>query len=287
MNTYAKVMKSILVPTDFSFESTNALDFAMQLALKTNAEIKLLHVIEFPSRSFKITRDVQAGIRALGNVYADQLMNAIKSSLKGLEEMVFEKNIKVTSKIEMGNMYKHIFKIVSGKGADVIVMGTEGVTGSWKETLFGTSAERVIRNSHAPVFTVREKVDLSKVKKLVYAIGNYDDRSVSFVKELQKVLNFNCHLLKVYNPTKLFNTEDKANKDVTCFANHSEFINFTTHVTDAPWVEEGVLDFVNYNQMDMIAVSIQKQKSLLRFFNRNHADITDHAKVPLLTIRVD
>ena len=40
-------MKAILVPTDFTEYADAALDFAIQLSKKSNANIKLLHVIEY------------------------------------------------------------------------------------------------------------------------------------------------------------------------------------------------------------------------------------------------
>ena len=41
-------MNNILVPTDFSTESENALKVAAQLAKKHNSEIYLLHMLELP-----------------------------------------------------------------------------------------------------------------------------------------------------------------------------------------------------------------------------------------------
>ena len=45
-------MKKILVPTDFSECSKNALDAAMNIAIKTNAEIELVHVYDRPVIGF-------------------------------------------------------------------------------------------------------------------------------------------------------------------------------------------------------------------------------------------
>ncbi|MFN5518341.1 MAG: universal stress protein, partial [Bacteroidota bacterium] len=47
-------IKRILVPTDFSEISLNALDYAATIAAKDDAEIILLHVYETPDQSSKI-----------------------------------------------------------------------------------------------------------------------------------------------------------------------------------------------------------------------------------------
>ena len=44
-------MKRILVPTDFSEHSINALKVAAQLAKKYDSEIYLLHILELPSHA--------------------------------------------------------------------------------------------------------------------------------------------------------------------------------------------------------------------------------------------
>ena len=186
-------MKSILVPTDFSQEADNALDFAIQLAKKIEAEIKLLHVIELPSGSFKVTGDIYAGTDTLDNVYTIQLLDSIKNNLANLEKSVADQGVKVSSKMEKGNVYRHISGDITEENTDLIVMGTKGATG-WKEVLIGSNAERVIRNSHVPVFTVKEKVDLSKFRNLVFAIGDCSEKSIPVVKQFQELLGLNCHL---------------------------------------------------------------------------------------------
>lgn len=280
-------MKSILVPTDFSREADNALDFAIQLALKTGAEIKILHVVELPSGSFKVTGEVYVGPDTLDNIYTVQLLNTIKSNLQKLEQNVVDRGVKVTSRMEKGNVYRHISKDISEEETDLIVMGSKGSTG-WKEVLIGSNAERVIRNSHVPVFTVKEKANLSHFKNMVYAIGDCSDKSVPVVKKFQKILGLNCHLLKVYNTNKLAHTHESAKKYVRNFAENTDFVDYTVNVVDAPWVEEGVLDFVGHNHIDMIAMGTHGYKGLAHFLNGSRAeDVANHSKIPVLTINLD
>jgi nucleotide-binding universal stress UspA family protein len=44
-------VKKILVPTDYSEQANYALDFAYQIARKSEAEIYLLNVIDYPGLS--------------------------------------------------------------------------------------------------------------------------------------------------------------------------------------------------------------------------------------------
>lgn len=280
-------MKTILVPTDFSNEADNALDFAVQLAKKTEADLRLLHVIELPSVSFNVTGDVTTGVDSLDNVYTLKLIDKIKNNLNALEQKVSAEGVRVSSKMEIGNVYRHISENITEENTDLIVMGSKGATG-WKEVLIGSNAERVIRNSKVPVLTIKEQTDLSSLKNMVYAIGECSDKSVPVVKNMQKLLGLNCHLLKVYNTTKLSYTHASAKEYVRNFARNTEFVDFTVNVIDAPWVEEGILDFVNQNEIGMIAMGTHGYKGLTHFLNGSRAeDVANHARIPVLTIKQD
>ena len=279
-------MKKILVPTDFSIEADNALEFAMQLARKMEAAIELLHVVELPSGSFSGPADIYASTDTMQEVYTLRLLDVVKKSLADREKSVANKGIEVTSKMEKGSVYQHISNHITEEDADLIVMGTKGATGL-KEIFIGSNAERVIRHSEIPVITVKEKVDLSQFKNMVFAIGECSDKSIPAVKKFQKLLGLNCHLLKVYNTSKMAHTHDSAREFVKRFAENTEFVDYTINVIDATWIEEGILEFVRHNRIDMIAMGTHGYKGLTHFLNGSRAeDVANHANIPVLTIKV-
>ncbi|MEL7148357.1 MAG: universal stress protein [Bacteroidota bacterium] len=279
-------MKTILVPTDFSTEADNALDFAIQLAKKTDANIKLLHVIELPSGSFSGPADVYASTDTMQQVYTLQLLNVVNKSLADREELVRTAGLAVTSRMDKGSVYKHISEQISRENTDLIVMGSKGATGL-KEIFIGSNTERVIRHSEVPVFTVKEKTDLTQFKNMVFAVGDCSDMSIPVVKNFQKLLGLNCHLLKVYNTSKMAHTHDSAKEYLRRFAQNTEFVDYTINVADASWIEEGILEFVKHNRIDMIAMGTHGYKGLTHFLNGSTAeDVANHAQIPVLTIKV-
>ena len=280
-------MKKILVPTDFSKEADNAMDFAMQLALKTDAEIELLHVLELPSGSFSGPADVVSSTDTMEEVYTLQLLRVVKQSLADREAQIQEAGVKVFTKMEKGSVYQHIHNHITDQDTDLIVMGSKGATGV-KEIFVGSNTERVIRHSSVPVFTVKEKISLDNFRNMVFAVGECTDSSIPVVKEFQKLLGLNCHLLKIYNTSKMAHTHDSAKDYIRKFARNTEFVDFTVNVADASWVEEGILDFVKHNNIDMIAMGTHGYKGLTHFLNGSTAeDVANHANIPVLTMKVN
>lgn len=279
-------MKNILVPTDFSDEAKIALDFAVQLAKKSNATIQLLHVIEIPSGSFAVIGDVYAGSAAMDHIYNTQLMTAIQENMDRQISLVKEQQVNINSALEYGNVYRQIEKWSKETDADLIVMGTKGASG-WHEVLIGSNAEKIIRRSKVPVLTIKHPLNIDQLKNMVFAIGDPEDRSIEFVKKFQKIVNATCHLLKVYRPVKLDSRLESATAEVKKFAEDNHFTDYTTNVIQAPWVEEGILEFVENQSFDMIAMGTHGYKGINHFLLGSHAeDVSNHAELPVLCINV-
>lgn len=138
-------IKSILVPTDFSSYSSNAIDYAAKMAKPLGARIVLVHVIESLSYSVTDTFTLVDHRRALEKT-AGALLENFRRELAA-------KDVPVKTRLASGVPYDEILKIARQENADLIVMGTHGRTGV--EHLFlGSVAEKVVRLSSCPVLTI-------------------------------------------------------------------------------------------------------------------------------------
>src|SRR3989338_8618863 len=139
-------IQKILVPTDFSRDSDQALDYAAVLAEKFKAEIFLAHVMESFTYSVSDTLTVVDHRKALKTI-AQPLLDNLR---KGLSE----KGLSVKARLVDGVPYQEIIKVARKEKADLIVMGTHGRTGVGR-LLLGSVAEKVVRLSACPVLKVR------------------------------------------------------------------------------------------------------------------------------------
>jgi len=139
-------IKKILVPTDFSDYSDQAMQYATMLARTFKARILLIHVIESLIYTVTDTFIVTDHFVALKTIAEPLLENARKKIQK--------KGLRVETNLLTGVPYREILNKARRIGADVIVMGTHGRTGV-EHLLLGSVAEKVVRLATCPVVTVR------------------------------------------------------------------------------------------------------------------------------------
>jgi nucleotide-binding universal stress UspA family protein len=133
----------ILVPVDFSEPSELALSHACALAAAHGAAVTVGHVGEplHPDWFFDTTL-LQREI--------------IEQAQKKLEELAekFCKGLKAKTEMRFGHPVETIILSAQKMKADVIVIGTHGLTGV-KHAVLGSVAERVARQAPCPVLIVR------------------------------------------------------------------------------------------------------------------------------------
>jgi nucleotide-binding universal stress UspA family protein len=141
--------ETILVPVDFSDHSKEALDTAVQIAQLFGSTIHLLHCYHLQT----------AGISPYGIVlpsgYYDDIREAAEKKLNDLHERVLGEGIKVESILSADSPSLAINLAADEIEADLVVMGTRGLSGL-KHAMLGSVAERVVRLAPCPVLTVKD-----------------------------------------------------------------------------------------------------------------------------------
>ena len=138
----------ILVPTDFSEPSNAALELAIDLAQRFDAELELFHAQELPAYIFP------DGVVPISPGIIADLDRATRAELDRLAARVQNAGVRVSTSHSIGAHHTEILRRAEEIGADLIAMGTHGRTGI-KHALLGSVAERVVRRAPCPVLTVR------------------------------------------------------------------------------------------------------------------------------------
>jgi len=140
--------RHILVPTDFSQASRQALRYAAAFARPCASEVALVHVIEpppYPEFGYAHIPAKEATLKR--EVY------------EKLEEPVQElahAGVKAASVIRHGGAAHEIAAQAREQSSDLIVIATHG-RGAIAHALLGSTAERVVRHAPCPVLVVRER----------------------------------------------------------------------------------------------------------------------------------
>jgi nucleotide-binding universal stress UspA family protein len=142
-------VEKILFPTDFSEGSFHALPYAADLSKHYNAKLYILHIVY---DVFKATDS------HIPHVSADELYREISDwAKKEIDSCCIEEIrglLKVEKLIQQGIPHEEIINFAAKEKIDMIIMGTYGKKGI-ERFIFGSTAEKVVRNAPCPVMTVR------------------------------------------------------------------------------------------------------------------------------------
>jgi len=138
------VFRTLVVTTDFSANSTVAIQPAVAIAEKFGARIVLIHVIEAPSTD--PTHPVKEALNGLIEMAREQLEEY------GAREI--GERVAWAPEVATGPAYLAITDAARRHEADLVVVSTHGRTGVL-HLLLGSVAERVVRTAPCPVLTVR------------------------------------------------------------------------------------------------------------------------------------
>lgn len=144
-------LETILVPTDFSADAEHALQIAIELARQFGARIEILHAYHV---DVSITVSPLAGGVVLPEGFFAQLRASAEQRVSELEKSVAERGVTAASHAVQDPAVQAIVDSATRLSADLIVMGTRGLSGL-KHVLLGSVAERVVRLAPCPVMTVK------------------------------------------------------------------------------------------------------------------------------------
>ncbi len=140
----------LLVALDFSPHSARALDCAIDLAKNYKSKIHLLHAYHLPPLvgmpdELVIPPDFWTGVR-----------DAAGRKLAKAAEKVRAEGVDVETHLVEFAASDAIVETAKRVHADLIVMGTRGLTGL-KHVLLGSVAERTLRLAPCPVLAVKDE----------------------------------------------------------------------------------------------------------------------------------
>jgi nucleotide-binding universal stress UspA family protein len=143
-------IKTIVVATDFSTDADSAVQRAVDLAKGLGARLHLVHA--YPQGT--VAGDPFAYLYPVG------LMESIERNadrrLLELRPKLEAEGLRVTHEVRRGAPSEQIVEAARAVSADLIVVGTRGLTGI-RHAMLGSVAERVVRHAGCPVLTVKAK----------------------------------------------------------------------------------------------------------------------------------
>ena len=144
-------VKRILVPIDFSDDAEHALRLAIGLLKHDDAIVLLLHVVEEQSYASDLA------LTSPPEPVEKQIAQRAEVAVRALAERLVPAGVRTATRVVIGRPAGEIVRVAGDEKADLIVMGTLGLTGL-QHLLVGSVTEKVVRTAPCPVLTVRRGV---------------------------------------------------------------------------------------------------------------------------------
>ena len=275
-------MKKILVPIDFSKQAEYAAQIAAKIAIQTNSELHLLHMLELPTDVIDPSNFGSSDSSPSTLLY----MKRAQEKFEKLTKRYFLKNVKVVKSVFFHETFDGIIQESKKQEVDLIVMGSQGSTG-FEEMFVGSNTEKVVRHSAVPVLVVKNEIDDFKLNDIVFASNFNEDAKPTFKKVVAfaKIFDAKIHLLKV-NTAQNFEPTIGSQLKIDAYIKDSEIENYSVNIHNDVSVEMGILNFAKYINADLIALNTHGRKGLMNFFNGSVSkDISNHSMRPVITFK--
>lgn len=272
-------MKNIILLTDFSESSKNAINYALQLLEEKTLQFHLVYV-------HKASAFTSADLMTTGNdnLYA----SIIKSPKEDLEDLGTTlhskfKNDRHTFKthIDYDVFTDAVNQLVELQNIDLIVMGTNGITGA-DEVVFGSHTLNVIRKVDCPTLVIPRDFEFSKPKTVLIPLDEKDELNSKRLNQIFGLIDkneSNYHVLRITETSTTPETEDL--KVLNTLLREDNY-NYH-HVSKVPM--HYVIDtYVQTNAIDFEVFIIQKTSFLERLFSGS--PITKHSKIARMPLYI-
>jgi len=278
-------MKNILLPTDFSKNSLNAMHYAMALFKDIPCKFYLLNVFKIPY----VTNEV--------------LMENDAHQLVKLEEGLYETSQKrmkdVLKKLKLKSKSNHKFELLSdynffinsvqnhvkAKNIEIIVMGTKGATGA-KEIFMGSNTGDVIMKTECNVLAVPENAVFKDPKEITFPTDfkiPYKKEDMAPLIQIAEMYQSSIRVL-LFSDRGNIDEEQKFNKK--SLKKYLDKINHTYHTLSNSDFEVALNCFTqSRGNIDMIAIIAKHYNFFQRlFFKPKVEELSFHTKIPMLVL---
>lgn len=273
-------MKTILVATDFSNASLNAVNYAGEIAKRKKSKLILLHVYHSPI----IVSDVTVMLPSGKEMEKDGLkhLRRIKKAL----ELEYKNSFLIECICVNGFAVEEIIDLVPKHEVDLVVMGMHGV-GYLEQKLLGSVTTSLIQKATFPVLVINKMVKYRAIKSITFATDYKEIKSADVLETLKdfgKMYKSHIYLLNVLTKKDNRPTIEQAAAGVKL--EHSfEEMDHSFHYIKNESIAKGINEFTTGYKTDLLVMIPRKHNAFMSLWLESTTKlIAFDTDLPLLTL---
>lgn len=277
-------MLSILLPTDFSENSMNAIKYALEFFKYQRTTFYFMHAYqnEFYDHddltSREVFNDVLDNIRNESHSNLQNLINEVKN-ISPNPRFIYHTISAYNTLVEEANL------IADGKNIDLIVMGTKGKSDE-RHIVFGSRTFQVLKYVKCPVLAIPSNYTNTQPKRILFPTDYmvpYKRRELKLLSILAKSYRSSINVLYVSTSLRL-SIRQEDNKSFIEDALSENDVNF--YHEDSKNIADTIKSLIKEKEIDMITM-VNTQHSFLEdmLFPSNIDKVGLGLKIPLLAMQ--
>ena len=273
INSEEHMIKTVLLPTDFSMNSIHSILYGLELFKGKDVKYILMNAYTDPSVGANMTY-----------VWEDQMRKISETMLKSLEEKIREdyghSEFKAIFESQYGDIPHAMTPVVQKYNVDLVIMGSSGA-GSPNISIFGTNAYAAMKSAQCPILTVplQSKIKAPSRIGLASEVKLFGNEPV--LKPLQElaevhsswVMGIHVHEEKVTAGLEDESIDMRENGGM-------DYIDLAMDDTLS-----GIEMAIGEHNIDLLTIIIKKRTFLDRIFHKSVSkQIAREAAIPILTL---
>jgi nucleotide-binding universal stress UspA family protein len=272
-------MKTLIVPTDFSPVSINAMNYAADMALSIDASLLLLHVYQVPV-SFTDIPVVNISLEEIKKISEEKV-----AELKKDLEHITSGKLKVYAESRLGEVTDEIEDLCKKINPFAVVMGTKGASGL--ERLFlGSNTLTAIRHITYPIIVVPPGAVFNSIKKIGFACDLNEVVETTPSNKIHEVCTmFNAKLLVLNVDYKNQHFLPETPEESLLLHTLLEDLDPVYQYIEHQDVVAGINEFAEKQGIDMVITIPKKHKLLSGLFQKSHTrELVFESHIPIMCI---
>ncbi|MCK5442205.1 MAG: universal stress protein [Maribacter sp.] len=277
-------MRKILVPTDFSKNAFNALEYACQVFKYEKSEIFIMHAYadEVYQKDRVMKRSFLDELKEVTGLNAEKKLNKV---LKEVKQLYPNPNHKYNSIAAFGSLIDEVNDLVNQENMDIVVMATRGETND-RSITFGSNTLQVLKYTNSPVLAIPEGFKYHTPKEVLFPTNYlvpYKKRELKLLCDMSGSFRSNIHMLYI-DPVKKLSLRQEDNQELlrNCLPK-ANLIFETTHEMDKTIA---ITKYIVHNDINMLILVNSRHSYLEDMLYQSTIDkIGLHIKIPFLVMQ--
>lgn len=277
--------RKILLPTDFSDNASQAINYALELYKDESCLFYFLNVFYIDSNNFQSIVNMEPGTEFYETTkdnserQLDKLMNTFALKKNGNPKHSFQ------TIATFNNPLEAIKLIVEEKDIELIVMGTRGATNSSSKIYGSTAIDVMEKIRNCPVIVVPQLAKAHIPKEIVFPTSyktHFKKRELNYLIDIAKICDASIKVLHISTEDELTETQTSNKK---LLEEYFDDVKHKFHSLSHISVPTAINCFVESRESDMVAFINKKHSYFGSILSQPLVkDIAYQSKVPILVM---